>query len=249
VNSDAASGANTFMASGDAFNYVATNAAFNGLFYPSNNVATNNSGYFSARSTTKSKFSAKFRFASKQYSLSGVLSTNDGSFSGQIVRKGMSNLVVTLQTGFDGGNVWKGTITDGAFLADLVAVRTVITSKTNPAPQTGIYALTIAGSVSSPVLTNGPGTLTVTSSGIAKTKAVLGDGAKMSQSTTVNVNGQLPFFGSLYSKKGSILGWLTFTNTVGDELNGSVDWFKPAGLETNNPNGFSFTTPLTGVKQ
>jgi hypothetical protein len=71
----------------------------------------------------------------------------------------------------------------------------------------------------------------------------------MSQSTTVNVNGQLPFFGSLYSKKGSILGWLTFTNTVGDELNGSVDWFKPAGLETNNPNGFSFTTPLTGVKQ
>jgi hypothetical protein len=154
-----------------------------------------------------------------------------------------------LQTGFDGGNVWKGSITDGTFVADLLANRTVFTSKTNPAPQTGTYTITIAGSGSSPVLANGVGTLVVSSSGAAKIMAVLGDGSKMTQATTVGQNGQLPFFGSLYSKTGSILGWLTFSNTVGNELNGGVVWFKPAGLETNNPNGFSFTTTLTGAKQ
>src|SRR5262249_42057391 len=153
------------------------------------------------------------------------------------------------QAGFDGDTLWKGSITDGAFISDFIAVRTVITSKTNPAPQMGTYSFTIPGSVASPVLTNSVGTLIVTSSGVAKVKVVLGDGAKMTQATTVNVNSQLPFFGSLYAKKGSILGWLTISNTVGNELNGSVDWFKPAGLETNNPNGFSYTTTLTGAKQ
>jgi hypothetical protein len=248
VISDAVSGANTFAVTGDAFNYVATNAAFNGLFYPSNNIAFTNSGYLRAKTTTKNTFSAKISLGGKPCSLSGTFSAT-GSFSGQAVRKGLSNLTVTLQAGFDGGNVWKGSITDGAFVAELLANRTVFTSKTNPAPQTGTYIITIAGSVSSPVLTNGVGTLVVTSSGAAKIKAILGDGSKMAQATTVGQNGQLPFFGSLYSKRGSILGWLTFGNTVGNELNGSVDWFKPAGLETNNPNGFTFTTTLTGAKQ
>jgi hypothetical protein len=248
VISDAASGANTFNASGDAFHHVATKAGLNGLFYPSNNVAFANSGYFTAKETSKNTFSAKVQLGSKKYSLSGKFSPT-GSFSRQIKRKGTSNLTVTVQAGFDGNTLWKGTITDGAFIADLVAVRTVITGKTNPAPEMGIYTFTIAGSASSPVLTNGMGTLTVTKSGVAKVKAVLGDGRKMTQATTVGQNGQLPLFGLLYSKKGSILGWQTCGNVVGNELNGTVDWFKPAGLETNNPNGFSFTTTLTGAKQ
>ena len=247
VVSDAASGTNTVMATGDAFNYAAANGVFNGLFYPGNDVTFTNSGYLSAKSSTKNTFSAKIRLAGKQCSLSGTFSAT-GSFSGHIVRKGLTSLNVTLQAGFNGGTSWKGTISDGAFTADFLANRSVFNSKTNPAPQTGSYAITITGSGSAPVLTNGMGTVTVLSSGVIKVVAILGDGTKMSQSTTISQSGQMPFFGSLYSKQGSILGWLTFGNTLGDELNGTVGWFKPASIDANNPNGFSFTTSLTGAK-
>jgi hypothetical protein len=245
VVSDATSGANTVAVSGDAFHYAAANAAFNGLYYPSNNVTFSNSGYFSAKSTTKGTISAKMKLAGKQYSVSGTLS-GTGSLSKQIVRKGLSTLTVTIQAGFDGGTVLKGTVTDGAFTADLLANRSVFNSKTNFAPQTGIYSITI--SATGPVVTNGTGTVTVMSSGAARVSAVLGDGTKMTEVTAVGQSGQLPFFGSLYGNKGSILGWLTFGNTVGDELNGQLDWFKPAAIDSNFPNGFSLTTPLTGAK-
>ncbi len=247
VVSDASSGANTAMASGDAFNYVAANAVLNGLFYPSNNVAFTNSGYFSAKASTKNKFSAKIRLAGKQYSLSGTMPAN-GSFSGHIVRKGLSNLAVTLQAGFEGGNVWKGTISDGSFMADVLANRSVFNSKTNLAPQAGTYTVAIPSSASAPLLSAGTGTVVVSTTGAAKVLITLGDGTKMTETTAVGQSGQLPFFGSLYSNKGSILGWLIFGNTVGDELNGNVDWFKPAGIDANNPNGFSFMTNLTGAK-
>jgi hypothetical protein len=246
VVSDAASGANTAEVSGDAFNYVGANAVFNGLFYPSNNVTFTNSGYFSAKASTKSKFSAKIRFAGKQYSASGTIS-GTGSFTGHILRKGLSTLTVTIQAGFDGGNVLKGTVTDGTFEADVLANRSVYNSKTNIAPEAGIYTITIAGT-NALTLSNGVGTVTVMTSGATKVLATLGDGTHLTQVTAVGQSGQLPLFGSLYSNKGSIIGWLTFGNTVGDELNGQVDWFKPAGVSTNNPNGFSFTTSLSGAK-
>jgi hypothetical protein len=245
VVSDATSGANTVAVSGDAFNYVAANAVFNGLYYPSSNVTFSNSGYFSAKFSTKSTISAKIKLAGKQYSVSGTMS-GTGSLSKQIVRKGLSTLTVTIQAGFDGGNVLKGTVSDGTFMADLLANRSVFNSKTNSATQFGVYTITIAGTA--PVVTNGTGTVTVMTSGAAKVSAVLGDGTKMTEVTAVGKSGQLPFFGSLSSNKGSILGWLTFGNIVGDELNGQVDWFKPAGIDSKYPNGFSLTTSLTGVK-
>jgi hypothetical protein len=86
-------------------------------------------------------------------------------------------------------------------------------------------------------------------SGAAKIVAKLGDGTKVTQVTAVSPDAQLPFFGSLYGNKGSILGWLAFGNTPGNELNGPVDWFKPASIAGNYRNGFSFDTALSGAKQ
>jgi hypothetical protein len=245
VVSDATSGANTLMASGDAFNYTAGNSTFNGLFYPTNGVTFTNSGYFSGKATSKNTFSGKVRFAGKQYSVSGPIS-GTGAFSGHIVRKGLSTLNVTLQTGFDGGNLCKGTIGDGTFTAELMANRSVFNTKTNPAPQAGTYTVTIA--TNSPVLTNGTGTVTITTAGSVKITVMLGDGSKVTQATAVSQDGLVPFFGSLYANKGSILGWFIIGNTVGDELNGTVYWNRPAGPSTVYSNGFSITNSVTGAK-
>jgi hypothetical protein len=77
-------------------------------------------------------------------------------------------------------------------------------------------------------------------------KATLGDGTKVSQSTILSQEGQVPFFDSLYGKKGSILGWLTVSNST---VNGTVDWFAPAEkADKNFPSGFTLQTTLTGAK-
>lgn len=252
VVSDETFGANTITASGDAFRYVPSKAHMNGLFYPSAGVEFTNSGYFTALASpsTKKSFSAKIKLAGKQYGVSGAFSAS-GSFSGNIVRKGLSSLSVTLQAGFDHGNVWKGTISDGSFLAALHADAATFQSKTNPAPQAGVYNIAIAGCTNAAMApaTNGTGTVTIMTSGAAKVVVTLGDGTKATQVTAVSPDAQLPLFGSLYGNKGSILGWLAFGNTTGDELNGPVDWFKPAGMPGNYPNGFSFDTALSGAKQ
>jgi len=252
VLSDATFGTNTITASGDAFRFVPSKAHMNGLFYPNADVEFTNSGYFSAVGTpsTKKSFSAKIKLAGKQYHVSGAFSAA-GSFSGNIVRTGLSNLTVTLQAGFDGGKVWKGTISDGTFMAALHADAATFSSKTNPAPQAGIYHIVIAGSTNAAMApaTNGTGIVTVMTSGAAKVVVTLGDGTKVTQVTAVSLDAQMPFFGSLYKNQGSILGWLAFGNTAGDELNGPVDWFAPAGMAGNYPNGFSFDTALSGAKQ
>lgn len=250
VTSDSTNGIHAILVSGDGFQYAPVKAGFDGLFYPSDNVGYANSGYFSAEASTRNVFSARLRLAGKQYSLSGTLSSS-GSFSGTIVRKLLGNLSVSLQAGFNGGNVWKGVVSNATFIADIVAARTGFNSKANPAPQAGSYAITIAGSgdpLAAPT-NNGTGTITVTTSGIAKVKVRLGDGTKVSQATIVSQGGELPFCAPLYSKKGSIIAWLTFGNTAGNEPSGTVDWFKPAGLDRKFPNGFAFQTMLAGVKQ
>lgn len=250
IASDSTLGAHAVLVSGDGFQYAPAKAGFDGLFYPSEDVEFGNSGYFSAEASTRNTFSARIQLAGKQYSISGKLS-GSGSFSGTIVHKGLGNLSVSLQAGFNGGNVWKGVISNATFTAALVADRAGFNSKTNRAPQAGSYAITIAGS-SNPLLAptnNGTGTVTVTTSGIVKIKATLGDGTKVSQSTIVSQDSQLPFCGYLYSKKGYVIAWLSFGTTPGNEPSGTVDWFKPAGIDRRFPNGFTFQTMLTGVKK
>lgn len=252
VLSDATFGTNTITASGDAYRYVPLKERMNGLFYPANDVEFTNSGYFTAQATASAKraFSARIKLAGKQNAVSGKFSAT-GSFSGDIKRKGLSNLSVTLQAGFDHGKVWKGTISDGSFVAALHADAATFQSKTNPAPQAGIYHIVISGCTNAAMAptTNGTGIVTIMTSGAAKIVGRLGDGAKVTQVTAVSPDGQLPLFGSLYGNKGSILGWLAFGNTPGNELNGPVDWFKSAGMVGSYPNGFSFDTALSGAKQ
>ncbi len=254
VASDATFGTNSINASGDAFNYVAAKVKVSGLFYPSNDVEFANSGYFGAKASTRSALSVKVRIGGRNYAAAGRFS-NTGSFSHVIKRKGLTPLTITLQAGFNGGLVWKGTVSDGTFTATLHGDVAAFTKSKkhhlgNVDADAGTYTITITGSEDSSVAptANGTGTVTVTSLGIVKITATLGDGSKLVQATTESQFGQIPLYGALYSHKGSILGWLSFGGAPGDELNGTVDWFKSAGIDSNFPSGFAFETSLAGAK-
>jgi hypothetical protein len=151
-----------------------------------------------------------------------------------------------------------GQLTDNTFVAGLLGDRAVYNVKTHPAPYAGNYTLVFPGQKSDPTVPmgNGYGTVKVDGNGMARFAGVLADGTKVSQSTTISSGGELPFYASLYSGKGLVTGWLTFSNQAASDLTGAVSWIKSAGASgalysagfTNEFSavGSAYTAPTTG---
>ena len=150
-----------------------------------------------------------------------------------------------LQLGLTNGPL-TGTISDGAWTADLVADAAVY-SKANPAPQAGKYTLLIPGSENASAQPggNGFGAVTVSDSGNVTFSGILGDGTPVTSTSIVSSEGQWPFYVSLYGGKGSILGWLSFTND--GDISGQTGWFKlPQATAKLYPGGFTNSTEAIG---
>jgi hypothetical protein len=115
-------------------------------------------------------------------------------------------------------------------------------SKSNPAPLAGSYTMEILpgqGFGTIPAK-NGSGLVSVGATGNVTFSGTLGDGTSVSQSAILSPQGQWPFFESLYSGTGVILGWLNFTNSPAD-LSGALRWMK---TPTPNANGFFATNEV-----
>ncbi len=79
-------------------------------------------------------------------------------------------------------------------------------------------------------------------------KGTLGDGTKVVQSSFITSSGQWPLYVSIYSGRGSILGWLSFTGPGLDRLGGTLTWFKlpNPGFKRLYPGGYTFQTEAIG---
>jgi hypothetical protein len=87
--------------------------------------------------------------------------------------------------------------------------------------------------------------VTVNTLGNVTLSGALGDGTPFTSSSVVAGEGRWPFYVSLYGGKGSILGWLSFTN--GDNINGQIEWFKqPISTAKLYPGGFTNGTEAIG---
>jgi hypothetical protein len=79
---------------------------------------------------------------------------------------------------------------------------------------------------------------------------MLADGTKLSQKIVVTRGNLWPVYVSLYSGKGSVFGWLGFTNTPPhDTVYGNLVWTRPA-LPASKlyPGGFAFTAGAYGSR-
>ena len=224
---------------------------YQGLFYDTNRVAPQSSGFFQAKVTRNGAFSAKMRSGRNTYSLSGQFLSR-GSFAGSIVRKNLTPLSAQLQVDLAGGNIITGQISDGNWTAELAGCRAIYNAKTNPAPQQGTYTWLLPGAHTASSTQPGgdsPATVRVSSSGKVKFAAALADGSKASQAALVFQNGQWPLYASLYSGNGLLIGWLTFTNDVSNDLSGLVCWIKPPQpTATFYPAGFTNETVAVGSR-
>ena len=123
-----------------------------------------------------------------------------------------------------------GSVTDGQWTAPLLGDRHEFHSVTNPAPFSGRYTMILPGQ---PAATNSPGgdgygSIKIDARGFLKLTAMTADDRALTLSTPVSSDGACPVFASLYKGKGSLLGWLIFTNRNRDDFSGLLNWACPS---------------------
>jgi hypothetical protein len=122
-------------------------------------------------------------------------------------------------------------------------------------PVAGVYNLQIptsSGSGQNGPLGYGYGSATVSSKGSVTLMLHLPDQSvpPISFSSSLAADGSFPFFMPLYTGKGLITGWLTFTNEVTDDIRGeNVTWIKLANPANKfYPEGFDRTFEVMGSR-
>jgi hypothetical protein len=216
---------------------------------PPTDIAHTNSGFFTATVTTNGSISGKLVAGGATYPLSGKFSLS-GSLSKTVLASGFPTLSVQLQADYSSGTIVTGLVSDGIWSANLTANRQVY-SAGFPAPQAGRkYTLVIPGADDPSTRPGGysSGSLSVGANGAIAFNGTLGEGTAAAQQTFVSQNGRWPFYSSLYGGKGSVFGWLAFTNGADRDIAGSVSWFRNPGSAVGlYTGGFEFANELTAM--
>ena len=225
--------------------FIPLAGTYQGLFFDTNEVEQSSSGFFNGTVSSNGLFTAKLQQGATSYPLSGQFSLTGAWFTNSIT--GASNLSARLQLDVSGQDGLTGVLSNAQWTAQLTADRAVY-SNGNPAPQAGKYTLVMPGRANSAEEPGGVGfgSVNVATNGSVTFVGTLGDGTKVTQSSIVSKQGQWPLYTALYSGKGSLLGWLTFTNDADRDIDGGLNWIKPAGT-TAGLYRAGFTNELEAV--
>jgi Leucine-rich repeat (LRR) protein len=226
--------------------YVPTKGTYSGLFYAGDAFTHSNSGSITLTTTVQRKYTGKLQLGGGSYGFNGTFKP-DGTVSTTVKRGKQPMLLLNLA--MQGTDYATGTVSASGetWTADLLANRVMFDGRTSRSLQAGRYTLALEGS-NSPALPagNGYGTLTVNPAGRLSLVGSLADGTRFSQSAWVSAYGQWPLYIRLYSGKGSVLSWMSFTD--GQTLGGDLAWSKPAGKTKRYPAGFAWITQAAGAR-
>jgi hypothetical protein len=211
---------------------------FNGLFLDTNDVTEASAGFFTLTLSTSRGFAGKIITSGGTYSLPTTKAFDLGGRAQFTVPAKQGTLTFNLQLDLTNPLIQQitGTVSDGAWMAELTADRAVFSATTNKAVNyEGLYTMAIAGSedpVASPAGL-GCATLSISPAGLITVAGNLADGTAMSQAVTVSKDGRWPFYAAypapLAGNGGAVFGWLSFSNQPATALAGTLYWFRPAG--------------------
>jgi uncharacterized repeat protein (TIGR03803 family) len=222
---------------------------YHGLFHDPAGVAVSSAGSFTLTVAATGKYSGLFLLAGARVSLTGQLDAT-GHGHNVVARRNQSSVTVDFQLDLSqGSDQVTGTVTDGTWTAELLGDRAVFDGRTSLAPQAGQYTMVIAGNDNPDVSPGGDGygTISVDKAGNIRLAGFLADGTRLSQAVPLSKNGQWPFFASLYTGQGMVIGWLSFTNALDEDLTGDVVWIKPPSATSKvNRSGFTNLTSASG---
>ena len=234
--------------------FLAVAGVYNGLFYPANEVTEASSGFISVAivSNSAGAYTAKLLLDGGSNSFSGSFDLT-GTAQTNLARSGKTPVSVTLNLDFNPANAqMTGSVMNVAagWNSVIQADRAVFSANGNPATNyAGKFTLLL------PPGTNAPGgspdgygyaAITNTLGGISTLAGALADGAPFSWSVPIAQDGSIPLYQSLYSGKGSLLGWIYFTNNPPQNVSGQISWIKLAVAKTLYPAGFT-NLSLAGV--
>jgi hypothetical protein len=230
-------------------NFSPVAGTYNGLFYGEvNGVSQQSSGFFTITTTAKWKFTGSLVLGGAHYPLGGTLDTN--GFKVVPTRHLGTVLTVALQVDLTpGSDRIEGTVTNGTWTTFMDGER-VYNTRLGVAPQKGKYTLVFGGGAG----TNEPGgyscaTLSVKGAGTVSLAGTLADGTKISKSSVLCQNRQLPFYVPLYGGAGSLLSWLTFSSTASNDVSGTLNWIKPSVPKAAYyPGPFAFDVLVNGFR-
>jgi hypothetical protein len=227
----------------------APSGTYEGLFYETNQVAHDASGYFQITlSGSKSTFSGKLQIGKSRYPFSGKLSTSHET-SVTIQRKGERSLDLHLQlvtTNDDSRCI--GTLTDGVWDATVQGFL-VYYNKQRPTSLAKNYTLALVNTNASASEPNGScsARLIVNSSGKATLSGYAATGVSISQSRGLSRSGYFPLYIVQGKGRERVIGWLRVANQTSSSITGdSVVWTKEPGDQKMYPGGFYISLSAIG---
>jgi hypothetical protein len=210
------------------------NGIYEGLFSASNGVEEASAGMLKGLLVgAKGTYSGTLLINGASKSLSGSFNAS-GQSSNLIARTTAQGgpLIVQMTLGLnDSPPQIIGTVSNAAWVADLVAYRAV---KTGAGQSTMLLAPTILGIPSVP---SGYGYVLISQkAGVFTLSGALADGAALSQSVPSTEAGVVPVYASLYGNTGLLTGWISTSNNA---ASGNLDWIKPTTKSGLYAGGFT----------
>src|SRR6185369_1797629 len=123
--------------------FIPLQGTYNGLFYQTNGVLHGSSGFFKLSLTNRGTFSGMLILAGTTVSFNGRFDVS-GRAQQQVPRLGQSPLLLDLRLDLAGGtDQIHGTVSDGTWMAELLADRSSANSGIHP--YAGYYNLSVLG--------------------------------------------------------------------------------------------------------
>jgi hypothetical protein len=247
------------VASFVANTYLGLKCAYSGLFHPETSEPPHEqSGHFTLTVTDRGTYSGKLLLNGSAFSISGAFGL-DLSDQKIVLRRGTNELFVGLQL-VSGSDRITGYVSNAFWSSELFGYRAAFHSVTNPATNfLGKYTMLLAGRDDAANTPFGLGFISfdVAKSGSVTLKGSLADGTAGAQRGSLAANGQLAVYLNLFRGRGSLFGWLTFTDTATNDIPGLLLWTRKDGLLGGfHPEGFTnevralasrYTPPAKGV--
>lgn len=222
--------------------FIAARGIYNGLFFDEAAPAHVNAGAVTVNVTDLGAYSGSLVQGSKKYAFSGRLDL-DGRAT-NTVALGKTNLVtLELALGLSGAlKRFTGRVLAVAWQASLLAEAAGFAAPA-ASPFAGAYTFNFLGSdLPGEPAGDGYATAAVAATGAANLTGLLADGTKLSQKIAVTRGDLWPVYVSLSGGKGSVFGWLGFSNTPPhNTVYGDLQWTRPAVPASKlYPGGFAF---------
>ncbi len=222
-----------------------TKGTYNGLFYETDGIRHESSGFFTLKIRDGGLYSGKILIDGGIHFFSGTLANRTAQI--QIPRREKTILNLNFEIDLGAEQV-AGSVTTADWTASLLAERALVF---NGSPVTGKFTLIIPRGNDASVSPGGDGIgiLTVLNDGHLHMSGILADNTRISQNTSISKDGLWPLYVPLYRGKGSILSWVSFVNRDNSSLEGDLSWIKKGGaIGRFYPNGFTNETSLVGSR-